>query len=59
LDPWPLYEALRPKKWQIKAKTYMAPYLGSKINWFKQKKKRALKFEKKRRARNLKNQEVN
>jgi hypothetical protein len=42
LDPWPLYEGLRPKKWQIKAKPTLAPYLGSKINWFEQKKKRAL-----------------
>jgi len=44
LDPWPLYEGLRPKKWQIKAKPTWH-HLENKINWFEQKKKKIKKKE--------------
>jgi hypothetical protein len=51
LDPWPLDEGPRPKRWQIQAKSTWH-HFGEKINPFKPKKKKKLKM----RARDLKNQ---
>ncbi len=53
LNPWPSDERPRPKKWQIKTKTYMAPF-SMKIQLVStQKQRRAQK-----RAHDLKNQDA-